>query len=163
MYPYENFQGPYNKMEIPRVSGRDGANSFQLAPNSSVLMIDLTQEDVIWCKSTDSAGFATLKPYRITEIEEPKVVDAKATDGRTPLNEEEQTMNPILRQLGTLQQESQNQNDNSLPTSLNDPRLDAAKNYVAQHGGNPQRAFYQLCNEKGLNPAGIINMVFGRK
>ena len=36
MYPYENFtvpglnsinfQGPYNKMEIPRVSGRDGAN-----------------------------------------------------------------------------------------------------------------------------------------
>ena len=45
MYPYDNltipglnsinpglnsinFQGPYNKMEIPRVSGRDGANSF---------------------------------------------------------------------------------------------------------------------------------------
>lgn len=97
MYPYDNltipglnsinpglnsinFQGPYNKMEIPRVSGRDGANSFQLAPNSSVLMIDLTQEDVIWCKSTDSAGFATLKPYRITEIEEPKVVDVKATE-----------------------------------------------------------------------------------
>lgn len=90
MYPYDNFtvpglnsinfQGPYNKMEIPKVSGRDGANSFQLAPNSSVLMIDLTQEDVIWCKSTDSAGFATLKPYRITEIEEPKVVDAKATE-----------------------------------------------------------------------------------
>lgn len=77
-------------------------------------------------------------------------------------------MNPILRQLGNenvtgQQMDSQNQNNNSLPTSLNDPRLDAAKNYVAQHGGNPQRAFYQLCNEKGLNPAGIINMVFGRK
>ena len=73
-------------------------------------------------------------------------------------------MNPILRQLGNEQQiNSQNQNNNSLPTSLNDPRLDAAKNYVAQHGGNPQQAFYQLCNEKGLNPAGIINMVFGRR
>lgn len=74
-------------------------------------------------------------------------------------------MNPILRQLGNenVSRQQATKNNNSLPTSLNDPRLDSAKNYVAQHGGNPQQAFYQLCNEKGLNPAGIINMVFGRR
>lgn len=74
-------------------------------------------------------------------------------------------MNPILRQLGNenVSRQQATKNNNSLPTSLNDPRLDSAKNYVAQHGGNPQRAFYQLCNEKGLNPAGVINMVFGRR
>lgn len=74
-------------------------------------------------------------------------------------------MNPILRQLGNenVSRQQATKNNNSLPTSLNDPRLDSAKNYVAQHGGDPQRAFYQLCNEKGFNPAGIINMVFGRR
>lgn len=62
--------------------------------------------------------------------------------------------NPILNMLN-------NSGSNSLPTSMNDPRMSNAINYVNSHGGNPQQAFYQLCNERGLNPMNIINQVMG--
>lgn len=49
-----------------------------------------------------------------------------------------------------------------LPTSMDDPRMNNAKEYVASHGGNPKAAFYQLCKEKMLNPAEIINKLMGK-
>lgn len=52
------------------------------------------------------------------------------------------------------------QND-ALPTSLDDPRMQQAKNYVAQHGGNAKEAFYALCRERMFNPAVIINRLTG--
>lgn len=62
-------------------------------------------------------------------------------------------MNPILQQI--------NGNNQGLPTSMDDPRMQNAKDYVAQHGGDPKKAFYALCNERGLNPIGIINKIIG--
>jgi len=56
----------------------------------------------------------------------------------------------------------QQQSNNGLPTSLDDPRMQQAKEYVQNHGGNPQAAFYQLCKEKMVNPLEFINRLLGR-
>lgn len=49
----------------------------------------------------------------------------------------------------------------TLPTSLDDPRMTSVKDYVNSHGGDPRAAFYNLCKEKMLNPAEIINRFIG--
>lgn len=63
--------------------------------------------------------------------------------------------------LGMLKGATNSQQQSGLPTSIDDPRLDSAKQYVAQHGGNAKQAFLQLCKERMLNPAEIINRVLG--
>lgn len=68
--------------------------------------------------------------------------------------------NPILSMLGQQQNVRQKSNQ-PLPTSMDDPRMDNVKKYVDEHGGDPKAVFYQLCQEKMLNPAEIINRVFG--
>lgn len=66
--------------------------------------------------------------------------------------------NPIMNLLGN---QNVQQSKEGLPTSLDDPRMDSVKQYVNEHGGNPKQVFYQLCKQKMLNPANIINSVFG--
>ena len=55
----------------------------------------------------------------------------------------------------------QSQNQQGLPTSLDDPRMKQAVEYVNNHGGNPKQAFYQLCKEKMINPENILNKLMG--
>lgn len=57
-----------SSFQIPQVSGENGAKAYQIPPNSSVLLLDST-DNVIWCKTTDAGGFATLTGYKITPIE----------------------------------------------------------------------------------------------
>lgn len=92
-------QGGLPKYEVVRVSGRPGAESFQMAPNSEVLLLDATQP-IIWLVQADGAGYKTLTPYdvsphvevkpedkfksledRITRLEEK--IDAKSYTGAT--------------------------------------------------------------------------------
>ena len=72
MFPnsYGNPQPLTPKMEIIKVSGKNGAEAFQLAPNSSVLLLDETSP-IIWFKTTDGAGYPTITPYTITPYTEP--------------------------------------------------------------------------------------------
>lgn len=57
-----------NNQEIIRVHGEDGAKAYGLGPNSSVLLMDET-DNIVWAKVTDGAGYATLRGFRITPIE----------------------------------------------------------------------------------------------
>ena len=57
----------------------------------------------------------------------------------------------------------QSQNQQGLPTSLDDPRMKQAVEYVNNHGGNPKQAFYQLCKEKMINPENILNKLMGNR
>lgn len=43
-YPTNTYTGmnSYNKQEVIRVNGRNGANAYQMAPNSSILLLDET-------------------------------------------------------------------------------------------------------------------------
>lgn len=71
---------------IVRVSGRPGAEAFQMAPNSEALLLDETAP-IVWLKITDGAGYPRLIPYDITPHEE-EVIDYKSFDERLKRLEE---------------------------------------------------------------------------
>ncbi len=55
---------------IIQVTGVDGAKAYQMAPNSSVALFDMTG-DRFFVKVSDAAGFATLKTFAFhEEVEE---------------------------------------------------------------------------------------------
>lgn len=55
------------------VTGIDGARAYPLPPNSSMPLFD-ANDDVMYVKTTDGAGFPTVKAYRFEQVdaEEPK-------------------------------------------------------------------------------------------
>lgn len=73
MYPYgypSPMRGPMlPRQEITRVNGRNGAMSIQMAPNSSVLVLDETAP-LVWLCQTDGAGYLTVTPFDIAPHQE---------------------------------------------------------------------------------------------
>lgn len=55
------------KQEVTKVNGRNGAEAYQLPPNSSVLLLD-TSAPVVWLKTTDGASYPTITGYNISPI-----------------------------------------------------------------------------------------------
>ena len=53
------------KQDIVRVNGQNGAKAFQLAPNSSALLLD-ESAPIVWLVQTDGAGYKIETPYSIT-------------------------------------------------------------------------------------------------
>lgn len=49
---------------VLKVSGKNGANALNLAPNTNALALDETAP-ILWYISADSAGYKTLTPYDI--------------------------------------------------------------------------------------------------
>lgn len=74
MYNYQPYPSMYTaystapKSEVVRVNGRNGAEAYQMAPNSSVLLLDETAP-IVWLKVTDGASYPTLTPYEIKPYE----------------------------------------------------------------------------------------------
>ena len=74
--PYQPYMGstsmgsnfPIQRQEVVRVNGKNGADAYQMAPNSSILLLDETAP-VIWLKTTDGASYPTVTGYKITPIE----------------------------------------------------------------------------------------------
>ena len=82
-FPYNNAYGGFNgnqynyipnsqnglqrqiQGDILRVSGINGVNALNLAPNTSVLALDETAP-IVWLVSADGAGYKTPTPYDIT-------------------------------------------------------------------------------------------------
>ena len=64
----------YSRRFFTKVNGRGGAEAYQLAPNSSVLLLDTTAP-MVWLVQTDGAGYKSLVAYDITPHEEEKPVD----------------------------------------------------------------------------------------
>lgn len=63
-YSYNNI----NQNQITRVNGENGARAYQLAPNSSVLLLDETAP-IVWLAQTDGAGYKTVTPYEIKPLQ----------------------------------------------------------------------------------------------
>lgn len=78
-YMPNTFQGTQQtyalQNQITRVNGRNGAEAYNLQPNSSVLLLDETQP-VVWLKQTDGGGYPTLTGYSITPLEDKPVISA---------------------------------------------------------------------------------------
>lgn len=68
MYGYNN--------QIIQVTGENGAKTYQMMPNSSVLLLDSTAP-IVWLAQTDGAGYKTLTPYRIEPYTPEPVPDMK--------------------------------------------------------------------------------------
>lgn len=67
--------------EVVKVHGRDGANAFQMGPNSSILLLD-ENDPIVWLAKTDGAGYKTVTPFRITPYEETPPVDISALSAK---------------------------------------------------------------------------------
>ena len=66
---YNMYQSPVNG--LTKVTGIDGARAYMLPPNSSMPLFD-SDDDIMYVKFTDGAGFPTIKTYRF-QLVEPEV------------------------------------------------------------------------------------------
>lgn len=57
-------------MRLIRVTGMDGAKAYQMPPNSVVPLFD-ADNDIMYVKSTDGAGFPTIRAFAFQPIENP--------------------------------------------------------------------------------------------
>ena len=71
---YQQLLQPMQQQDVVKVNGRGGAEAYQLAPNSSILLLDTTAP-MVWLVQTDGAGYKSLIAYDITPHEEEKPVD----------------------------------------------------------------------------------------
>ena len=75
------YQQQAQKTDIVKVNGKNGADAYQMAPNSQILLLDETAP-IVWLKSTDGAGYASLSAYNITPYKEEPPVDVKSFEER---------------------------------------------------------------------------------
>ena len=73
--------------QITRVNGRNGAEAFRLAPNSSILLMD-ENDPIVWLKQTDGAGYATVTPYTVAPYPAAAPVDVNSLENRVKRVEE---------------------------------------------------------------------------
>lgn len=62
-------QPQMSTQNLIRVNGIDGAKAYQMSANSTVALFD-TNEDIMYVKSTDGAGFPSIRTFSFTEIKE---------------------------------------------------------------------------------------------
>lgn len=77
---FSNYNSPYNpvsagmgysqlnKQEITEVYGAQGAQAYQMAPNSSTILLD-ANEPVAYIKKTDGAGSASIIAYKLVPLQ----------------------------------------------------------------------------------------------
>lgn len=75
------------RYEIIHVTGRNGAEALQMAPNSSALALDDTAP-LVWLCRTDGAGYLTVTPFDITQHAEPPAVSVDELSARLSRLEE---------------------------------------------------------------------------
>ena len=71
--PQMNNQQIYSQQEqiqnLIRVNGIDGAKTYQMPANSTVALFDCN-EDIMYIKTTDGAGFPSIRTFAFTEVKE---------------------------------------------------------------------------------------------
>lgn len=88
MYPYGYPPSMrVSQQEIIRVNGRNGAMSIQMAPSSSVLVLDETAP-LVWLCQTDGAGYLTVTPFDIAPHQEVPQVSVNDLSARLARLEE---------------------------------------------------------------------------
>lgn len=61
--------GMQQGMQLIRVTGIDGAKAYQMPPNSVVPLFD-ADNDIMYVKSTDGAGFPTIRAFAFQPVED---------------------------------------------------------------------------------------------
>lgn len=92
-----NYMQPQPQQNIIKVHGFEGAQAFNMAPNSNVLLLD-ESNPIIYIKTTDGAGYPTIKAFAITPYQEKSQPDFQSLEARITrleevLNNESNTTN----------------------------------------------------------------------
>lgn len=95
MQQYNNAASPTfwnNTNNLPQynviqVNGENGANSFQMGPNSKALLLDETAP-IVWFVQTDGAGYKTVTPYSIAPYKPAPQIDINSLEQRLSALEE---------------------------------------------------------------------------
>ena len=68
-YYNQQFQPQQETRNLIRVNGIGGAKAYQMYPDSTVALFD-SNEDIMYIKSTDGAGFPSIRSFRFEELNE---------------------------------------------------------------------------------------------
>lgn len=63
--PWPQYQEP--RQQLVKVTGMEGARAYQMPPNSVAPLFD-ANEDILYVKSTDGAGFPTIRRFSFTPV-----------------------------------------------------------------------------------------------
>ena len=74
------------QQQVIQVNGKASVDTSQLAPNSSVLVMD-TSAPIVWLCVSDGVGRVTSTPYDITEHKDEPAVDTKKLEERVAMLE----------------------------------------------------------------------------
>lgn len=77
----EQMGGSCNPYRIINVTGEAGARTYQMPPNSSILLLDDTAP-IVWFCQTDGAGYKTVTPYTITPYQPEPPTDVRGLEER---------------------------------------------------------------------------------
>ena len=72
------------------------------------------------------------------------------------------TSNPLMRrakQMLGMVNASQNPQSTLNQLRMNNPQMKQVMDVVNQYGGDPQKAFYAIAEQQGVNPQEILNML----
>lgn len=82
--PYQNYFQQQNilpQQQITQVNGKASVDTIQLAPNSSILVMD-TSAPIVWMCVSDGVGKVTSTPYDITIHKDAPPVDMQSIEAR---------------------------------------------------------------------------------
>ena len=66
--PQPTFQSMGQGQSLVKVSGIEGAKAFQMPPNSAVALFH-ESEDILYVKTTDGAGFPTIRTFKFQPVD----------------------------------------------------------------------------------------------
>lgn len=76
---FQQTQPQIPTQNLIRVNGIDGAKAYQMTPNSTVALFD-SNEDIMYVKSTDGAGFPQIRKFRFVEMQESQTQQSENTN-----------------------------------------------------------------------------------
>jgi hypothetical protein len=65
-YPTMGLTAPMNN--VIWVQGKEGANSWQMNPNSLAILLDSENTGIMYIKTTDNVGISSLRMFEYTEV-----------------------------------------------------------------------------------------------
>ena len=99
------------KTEIIHVNGENGAQAFQMMPNSQALLLDDTAP-LVWLAQTDGAGYKTVTPYTIAPYKAKEPVDVRSLEERI------ERLEGILNGKSNVADAKQNESGNEPTTAI---------------------------------------------
>ena len=85
--PFQSWSQNLQRQEIIKVNGENGARAYQMAPQSSAILMD-ESHPLIWVVQTDGAGYKTVTPFTITPYQAQPAPDLNSMNDRITRLEE---------------------------------------------------------------------------